>query len=65
MHKNIELINNSVSAIFCVFKSINNTYHLIYKNNLFYIISYDLINSQKLSQIKFNNFDYDENPQSQ
>jgi len=60
LKKNVELIKDSVSAIFCVFKSINNTYQLIYKNNLFYIISYDLINSQKLSQIKFNNFDFDE-----
>ena len=60
MKKNIELIKDSVNAIFCVFKSINNIYHLIYENNLYYIISYDLTNSQKLTQIKFTNFNFDE-----
>ena len=57
MNKNIELIKDSVSNIFCFFKSINNAYILIYKNNLLYIISYDLTHSQKLTQIKFLNFD--------
>ena len=60
MKKKIELIKDSDNINFCVFKSINNIYHLIYKNNLNYIISYDLTNSQKLSQIKFTNFDFDE-----
>jgi len=60
MKKNIELINDLGNVIFCVFKSINNIHHLIYKNNSNYIISYDLTNSQKLSQIKFANFDFDE-----
>ena len=57
MNKNIELIKDSVSKTFCLFKSINNTYILIYENNLFYIISYDLSNSQKLTQIKLLNVD--------
>ena len=53
----MNIINDSVSNIFCFFKSINNTYILIYKNNLFYIISYDLTHSQKLTQIKLKNYD--------
>ena len=57
MKKNIELIKDLGNVIFCVFKSINNIHHLIYQNNLNYIISYDLTNSQKLSQIKFTNFE--------
>ena len=59
MKKSIELIKDSANFIFCVFKSINNIYNLIYKN-FNYIIFYDLINSQKLSQIKFTNFNFDE-----
>ena len=53
----IELIKDSFSNIFCSFKSINGAYILIYTNELFYIISYDLTNSQKLTKIKFSNFD--------
>lgn len=59
MNRDIQLIKDSDNLNFCVFKSINNIHYLIYKNNLNYIISYDLTNFQKLSQIKFTDFDCD------
>ena len=52
--KSINVVGDCISDSFCVFKSINNIFHLIYQNNKYNIVSYDLINSQVITQIKSN-----------
>ena len=53
-NKSINLVNDCISDSFCIFKSINNIFHLIYQNNKYNIRSYDLTNSQIITQIKSN-----------
>ena len=55
--KSIDLIKDCISNYFCVFKSINNIFHLIYLNKKSFIISYDLTNSKIITKIKLKNVD--------
>ena len=53
----IEIVKDSYSNwrfdnTFCVFKSFNNFYYLIYANQQKSIISYDLINNKRINEIK-------------
>ena len=56
IHYFMDLIEDSKctrkSNSFCVFKSINNIFYLIYSNENNSIISYDLINFKKINEIK-------------
>jgi len=55
--KSICLIKDCISKYFCVFKSINNIFHLIYLNKKSYIISYDLTNSKVITRFKLKDVD--------
>lgn len=44
--------NLPLENIFCVFESIDNIIHLIYSNNVKSIISFNLVNIQKINEIK-------------
>ena len=44
--------NLPLENIFCIFESIDNIIHLIYPNNVKSIISFNLVNIQKINEIK-------------